>query len=352
MTAVDGLGGHDAATMRAVLTPTSTTEYELPVSRVPRPEPAAGEVLMRVAAAGVNRADLMQCRGEHPPPIGATNVLGLECSGVVVATGAGVSPDCRGQAVCALIPGGGYAEYVAVPAGLVMELPAGMTFEEGAALPEAAATAWHNVFTRGGLQRGEQLLVHAGTSAVGAMAIQVAAAAGAHVSATARTEDGLDFCRARGAENVYLTGSPTDGADGWSAGPVFDVVLDLLGGPYLSRNVAALRRRGRLVAVGLLSGRHGSVDVDEILRRDLTIVGSGLRALPPAEKVEIVAALRTHVLPLHERDALRLPIEAAYPLDSAAAAHARLEAGGSRGKVVLRIDTDGDVKADQRKTTP
>lgn len=337
--------------MRAVLTPTVNAGHELPISWVPRPQPAAGEVLVKVAAAGVNRADLMQRRGEHPPPAGATSVLGLECSGVVVATGPGVPSGLEGQRVCALVTGGGYAEYVTVPASLVLQLPAGVTFEEGAALPEAAATTWSNLFNLGRLERGEKLLVHAGTSAVGAMAIQVAAASGVHVAATARTEDGLDFCRARGAAEVYRLGADTDPDDTWSRSPRFDVILDLLGGPYLSRNLSALRRRGRLVLVGLLSGRHGPVDVDQILRRELTIVGSGLRGLPLAEKAEIVAAVKNKVVPLLETDALRLPIEATYSLDSAAAAHARLEAGKTRGKVVLRINSDEFINTERKTTT-
>lgn len=313
----------------------------LTITRMPRPEPRRGEVLIQVMAAGVNRADVMQCRGHHPPPAGVTPVLGLECAGTVVAVGPGTSAALVGRRVCALLSGGGYAEFVAVPADLTLPIPDGMSFTDAAALPEAVATAWSNLFLQARLRPGERVLVHAGTGGVGTVAIQLAAAVGAEVSATARTPDGVQYCLDLGADDAGLLGEQSDVDPWWSRGQ-FDVVLDLLGGPYLQRNLAALARRGRLAQVGLLAGSEGTVDLECLLRGQLTILGSGLRMRPDDEKALILREVGERFWSLAETGEVGLPVDAVFPFEQAEAALARVAESGTRGRVVLGIATDAD----------
>ncbi len=324
--------------MRAVEARGAGGSDVLAIVHAPRPDPKAGEVLIEIAAAGVNRADIMQREGRYDPPPGTdTSVLGLECAGRVVAVGEGVSADHLGQPVCALLAGGGYAEYVTVPVEQTARLPRGATWEQAAALPEAAATVWSNLVMRGRLATGERVLVHSGASGVGAMAIQVAVALQAEVVATVGSPEKAGFCRRLGARHVLIRGQDDFVAALSSPGERVDIVFDLVGGPYLSGNVAVLRREGRLVQVGLLGGAIGSLDLSEVLNRNLTITGSGLRNRPMAEKGRIITALQEQLWPLVERGAVRPTVDTVVPLDEVRTAHDRLEAGHIRGKVVLRV---------------
>jgi putative PIG3 family NAD(P)H quinone oxidoreductase len=309
----------------------------LSIVSLPRPEPRRGEVLIEVAAAGVNRADIMQREGRYDPPPGTdTNVLGLECAGRIVAVGPGVPDEHLGRSVCALLAGGGYADYVRVPFGQVASIPRGLTPEEAAALPEAAATVWSNLILRGGLRQGERVLVHGGASGIGAMAIQIATAVGAEVVATVGTVEKASFCRRLGAQQVFVRGEDDFVEKLSHPSARVDVVLDIVGGPYLRGNLAVLRREGRLVQVGLLGGPIGNLDLSQLLERNLTLTGSGLRSRPLEEKARIMHDLEQRMWPLVERGSVTPTVHAVLPLEEARTAHELLERGHVQGKLVLR----------------
>ncbi|MFW5471382.1 NAD(P)H-quinone oxidoreductase [Knoellia sp. CPCC 206435] len=323
--------------MKAITIPTPGGPEALVLSDVETPEPGPGEVRIRVAAAGVNRADVMQRMGHYNPPPGMTEIPGLEVSGVVDAVGVDVGEWVVGDEVCALLVGGGYAEQVVVPAGQVLPVPAGIGLVEAAALPEVACTVWSNVFLTANLQPGETFLVHGGSSGIGTMAIQLAREVGARVAVTAGSQEKLDACRELGAE-VLVNYREQDfveeirtATDGHGA----DVILDNMGAKYLPRNVDTLATAGRLVIIGLQGGVKGELDINMLLRKRGAVIATSLRARPLAEKATIVAAVREHVWPLVADGRVRPVISSRHPLSDASAAHAEMEASGHIGKILL-----------------
>ena len=292
-------------------------------------------MLVRVAAAGVNRPDIMQRQGKYPPPSGITDIPGLELSGEVVESrAAGVA---AGRVVCALVAGGAYADYCAVPAEQCLPVPASLPLAHAAAVPETYFTVWTNLFERGRLQTGETVLVHGGTSGIGTTAIQLARAFGATVIATAGSAAKCDACRALGADTAidYNTADFVAAVGEATAGRGVDVVLDIVGGDYLPRNLECLRMDGRLVQIGLIGGSRSALDLRAVLQKRLTITGSTLRPRTAAEKGAIARALQQHVWPLLERGEVRPVVHREFPLERAADAHRELEAGQVVGKLVL-----------------
>ena len=306
-----------------------------PVTR-PVPVPRAGEVLVRVAAAGVNRPDIMQRMGKYPPPPGASDIPGLEISGEIVM--AADSEAWRvGQPVCALVTGGGYAEYCAVPAVQCLRIPAPVPERHAAAIPETFFTVWTNLFDRGRLLTGERVLIHGGTSGIGTTAIQLARAFGATALATAGSEAKCMACRHLGATHAinYHEEDFVAAVREATAGDGVDVVLDIVGGDYLPRNLECLRLHGRLVQIGLIGGSRSSIDLRAILQKRLTLTGSTLRARTPEEKGAIARDLERAVWPLLDRGEVHPVVHAEFPLERAADAHRELESGHVIGKVVL-----------------
>jgi putative PIG3 family NAD(P)H quinone oxidoreductase len=304
---------------------------------VPDPEPAEGQVLLDVVATAVNRADLLQRQGLYPPPPGASEIIGLECSGTVAALGPGVEGPEVGQEVCALLAGGGYATRVAVPAGQVMPRPDRLGLVEAAALPEVAATVWSNVMMVAGLRTGDTFLVHGGAGGIGTFAIQLAAALGARVFATAGSADKVALCTELGAvvainyreqDFVEVVKEATDGAG-------VDVVLDNMGASYLARNVAALATEGRLVVIGLQGGTTAEIDLNLLMRKRAAVVGTTLRSRPVGEKSTICAAVVEHVWPLVADGTIRPVVGRTLRLAEAAEAHRLMESGESTGKILL-----------------
>ncbi|WP_323021263.1 NAD(P)H-quinone oxidoreductase [Pararhodobacter sp.] len=300
------------------------------------PVPGAGEIVIRVAYAGVNRPDALQRAGSYAPPPGASDLPGLEASGVVVALGAGVTRWRIGDEVCALLPGGGYAEYVATPAAHALPVPEGLGLRAAACLPETFFTVWTNVFDRGRLQAGERFLIHGGTSGIGTTAIQLAAARGARVFATAGSDDKCQACLDLGAERAinYRT---EDFVDAMRAEGGANLILDMVGGDYLPRNVKALADDGRLVQIAFLSGPSVELNFAQVMVRRLTITGSTLRPRSVAAKAAIAQALEAEVWPLLATGRVAPVIDSEFPLDEAAAAHARLETSAHVGKIVLKV---------------
>jgi putative PIG3 family NAD(P)H quinone oxidoreductase len=304
------------------------------------PEPTVGdhEVLIRVTAAGVNGADLSQRRGHYNPPPGAPDWLGLEVSGEVAAVGSTVSEWTVGDAVCALLAGGGYAEFVAVDAGLVLPVPTGVDLVEAAGLPEVAATVWSNVYGHARLRAGETLLVHGGSSGIGSMAIQLGAATGAHVITTAGSPEKVAFCRRLGAEVAIdytqqdFVEVVADATDGRGA----DVVLDIVGGDYLERNIHALAREGRIMEIASRRG-PSTFDINQLMMKRGLIWATTLRSRPLAEKVAIIAEVRAQVWPLIEAGRVRPVIDSVWPLEDAAQAHIRMESSVHIGKILLQV---------------
>jgi len=288
-------------------------------------------------ASAVNRADLLQRQGHYPPPPGASDVLGLECSGIVSEVGEGVTEWGLGDEVCALLAGGGYAERVAVPAGQVLPKPAGVELATAAALPEVTCTVWSNVFMLARLRRGERFLVHGGAGGIGTMAIQLAARAGAQVFATAGSPAKLDLCRELGAHTA-VDYREEDFVEVLKAAGGADVVLDNMGAKYLARNLAALATDGRLVIIGLQGGAKAEIDLGRMLARRQTVFGTTLRSRPPtgpAGKAAIVAAVRHEVWPDVERGTVRPIVSRRLPMAEAADAHRLVEASEHTGKVLL-----------------
>ena len=303
----------------------------------PTPSPAAGEVLIKVAAAGVNRPDIFQRRGRYPPPPGASDIPGLEVSGVIESLGADAGDWRVGDLVCALVTGGGYAEYCVAPAPQCLPVPRGMTTVTAAALPETFFTVWTNVFQRGRLQPGESILVHGGSSGIGTTAIQLAKAKGARVFATAGSAEKCAACERLGAERAinYRDADFVAVVRALTAGRGVDVILDMVGGDYFARNIEALAVEGRLVEIATLQGVKAEVNIQTIMQRRLTITGSTLRPRPVADKGVIAAALREQVWPLLASGAVAPVVHATFPLAEAAEAHRVMESSVHIGKLLL-----------------
>jgi NADPH2:quinone reductase len=326
-------------TMSVIEAKTPGAPEVLEIATRTMPAPGAGEVLVKVAAAGVNRADLMQRQGKYPPPPGASDVLGLELSGVIVATGAAVSRWRPGDRVVALVSGGGYAEFAVVPEPQCLPVPRGLSMEEAAAIPEAFFTVWTNVFERGRLMAGESLLVHGGACGVGTTAIQLARARGARVFATAGSREKCLACERLGAERAinYRDEDFLAAVLEATGGRGVDLVLDIVGGEYVAKNLEALATDGRLVQIAFLHGPRAEVNLSPLMRKRITFTGSTLRPRTVEEKGAIARELEREVWPLIERGDVRPVLHAVFPLHDAAAAHAELEAGKHIGKIVLRM---------------
>ncbi|NWG52515.1 MAG: NAD(P)H-quinone oxidoreductase [Hydrogenophilaceae bacterium] len=308
----------------------------LTLATLPRPRPGEGEILIRVRAAGVNRPDLIQRAGLYPPPPGAPETLGLEVAGEVAALGAGVSRWRLGDQVCALLGGGGYAEYAIAHEGAALPAPAPLSFTEAAALPETVFTVWANVFESGALKNGEALLVHGGASGIGTTAIQMARAAGAVVYATAGDAEKQALCERLGARRAINYRSEDFEAVLKDEGGV-DVILDMVGAPYLQKNLNILKERGRLIYIAFLQGAKGEIDLMRIMLKRLTITGSTLRARPLAEKARLAREVENHVWPWIAAGKVRPVIDSTFPLAQAEGAHARMQAGTHAGKIVLTV---------------
>src|SRR5262249_3452806 len=307
----------------------------------PLPRPGEREVLVKVAAAGVNRPDVMQRQGLYPPPAGATDIPGLEIAGEVVALGAGATRWKIGDSVMALVVGGGYAEYCAANETHALPIPAGLTLVAAAAIPETFFTVWHNAFERGRLRAGETLLVHGGSSGIGTAAIQLAKAFGARVIATAGSAEKCDACRRLGADLAinYRAEDFVAAAKTTSNGRGADVILDMVGGDYIERNYEAAAVEGRVVQIAFQGGSKASVDFHRIMLKRLTHTGSTLRARSVADKGAIAKAVETHVLPLIAAGKVRPLTDSTFPFIQASAAHARMETSARIGKIVLTLTT-------------
>jgi putative PIG3 family NAD(P)H quinone oxidoreductase len=323
--------------MRAITIPEPGGPDALVLDEVPAPEPGAGDVLIDVVAAGVNRADVMQRLGHYPPPPGASEYPGLEVSGRVIAVGDDVQQWQPGDEVCALIDGGGYAEQVVAPAGQVLPVPVGVSLVDAAGLPEVTATVWSNVFLVANIQPGQVLLVHGGSSGIGTMAIQLATSVGARVAVTAGSREKLDFCASLGADFLvnYREEDFVERVRELTGGHGADVILDNMGAKYLARNVDLLAPGGRLVTIGLMGGRKAELDLGMLLAKRGAVIATSLRSRPPMEKAAIVAAVREHVWPLIEAGQVRPVIHSRHPLEHAADAHREMEASGHIGKILL-----------------
>ena len=311
----------------------------LRLAQRPLPSVGAGEVLIRIAAAGLNRADLLQRRGRYPPPPGAPTHLGLEVAGTIAAVGADVERLHVGERVCALLEGGGYAEYVAVDARQVLRVPDGLSLVEAASLPEACFTVWSNVFQRGALRGDETLLVHGGASGIGVMAIQLASALGATVYVTAGSDEKCRFCESLGAA-VAIDYKRQDFVAEVAARTNdrgVDVVLDIVGGLYLPRNVRALATEGRLVVIAVQSGVAGELNLLEVARKRLVVTGSLLRPRSAEFKGELRREIEAKVWPLIEAGRVKPVVDRVFSLHEAAAAHAYMESGAHKGKIVLEV---------------
>jgi NADPH2:quinone reductase len=321
-------------TMRAVeIARPGGPDVLTPVTR-PVPVPSAGQVLIRVAFAGVNRPDALQRAGAYAPPPNASDLPGLEVAGEIVAAGAGAEARI-GETVCALTPGGGYAEYVVCAAAHALPVPAGMTLDRAAALPETYFTVWSNTVMRGGLRAGERFLVHGGSSGIGTTAIQIARHLGARVWATAGSVEKCDACAALGATAINYRDA--DFVEVLQAEGGADLILDMVGGDYLPRNVRALADDGRLVQIAFLTGPKIELNFAQVMMRRLTITGSTLRPQSDLAKARIAEELATHVWPLLDAGRIGPVMDSEFALEDAAQAHARMEAGAHIGKIVLRV---------------
>ena len=305
----------------------------------PTPGAGAGEVLIAVAAAGVNRPDVMQRKGMYPPPAGASDIPGLEIAGTVVAIGEGVASLVVGDKVCALVTGGGYAEFCVAPEVQCLPVPRGLTMIEAASLPENYFTVWTNVFDRGRLARGESLLVQGGSSGIGVSAIQIAHALGSRVFATAGSPAKCAACERLGAERAinYRTEDFVEVTKSATGGRGVDVILDMIGGEYVPREIAALAEEGRLVLISTMGGAMAEIDLRAVMGRRLTITGSTLRARSSEFKGGIARSLRANVWPLLESGSVKPVVHATFPLERASEAHRLMESSEHIGKIVLTL---------------
>ena len=313
-------------------------EVLLPVTR-PVPAPSAEDILIKIVAAGVNRPDALQRAGAYAPPPDASDLPGLECAGEVVSVGAGVSRWAIGDKVCALLPGGGYAEYATTHQDHALPVPAGLSMVEAAALPETFFTVWTNVFERGCLEAGEVFLVHGGTSGIGTTAIQLAKAMGARVFATAGSAEKCAKCVELGAELAinYNDDDYVEVVKAATNGRGVDLILDMVGGTYIARNIRALAMDGRLAMIAFLGGPKAEINFAQIMTKRITVTGSTLRPRSVQDKAVIAEALREIVWPMIEAGQIAPVIDSTFPLDQAADAHRRIESSGHIGKIVLEV---------------
>ena len=323
-------------TMRAVeISEPGGPEVLRPCER-PVPQPAHGEVVLKLAYAGVNRPDALQRAGSYAPPKDASDLPGLEGAGEVMAVGDGVTDWSVGDQVCALLPGGGYAEYVATPAAHCLPVPAGMDLKQAACLPETFFTVWNNVFMRGGLKAGERFLVHGGSSGIGTTAIQLANAFGTRVFTTAGSAEKCKVCTELGAERA-INYHDEDFVEVMKAERGAHLILDMVGGDYIPRNIRALATEGRMVHIAFLQGPKVEINFALVMMKRLTITGSTLRAQSDASKAEIAEQLREKVWPLIEAGKVKPVMDSEYPLEDAATAHAHMETNKHIGKIVLKV---------------
>jgi NADPH2:quinone reductase len=325
--------------MKAVVIEGKGAPDVLQLREVPVPQPGEGEVLIKVAAAGVNRPDVLQRQGNYPAPKGHSELPGLEVSGVVAALGAGAEGLAVGDTVLALVPGGGYAEYAVAPQVCCIRKPDSMSFTDAAAIPETFFTVWHNVFERGALKAGETFLVHGGTSGIGVTAIQIAKALGARVITTVGSDEKCAAARALGADVAinYRTQDFSDVVRQETGKRGVDVILDMVGGDYIEKNIRALADDGRLVNIAYQKGSTATVDFMRVMLKRLTITGSTLRIRSNDVKAGIARALESKVMPLVASGQIKIPIDSTYPLARAAEAHARMESSAHIGKIVLTV---------------
>ncbi|WP_170529960.1 NAD(P)H-quinone oxidoreductase [Ruegeria arenilitoris] len=322
--------------MRAIEITTPGGPDVLQLTERPMPEPGHGQVVLKVAYAGVNRPDALQRAGAYDPPPGASDLPGLEASGEVVAIGSGVSGLALGDQVCALLPGGGYAEYVVTPAAHCLPVPSGLSLKQAACLPETFFTVWSNVFTRGGLKAGERFLVHGGSSGIGTTAIQLANAFGARVFVTAGSDEKCQACLDLGAERA-INYKSEDFVAAMRAEGGADLILDMVGGDYIPRNVKALAEDGRLVQIAFLQGPVVELNFALMMVKRLTLTGSTLRPQSDLAKARIAQDLHEAVWPLLEAGKVAPVMDSEFDLADAAAAHARMESSGHIGKIVLKV---------------
>lgn len=335
-TADKGNGASTVARMRAIVAESSD---QLVWQEVPDVSAGAGEVLIKVTAAGVNRADVLQAAGKYPPPPGASDIIGMEVSGVVASVGSGVTEWSVGQEVCALLAGGGYAEYVAVPAPQVLPIPGGVSLEDAAGLPEVACTVWSNLVLTAHLHEGQLLLMHGGASGIGTHAIQIARALGARVAVTAGSEEKLQTCRDLGAE-ITINYRDEDFVARLQDCGGADVIFDIMGASYLDRNLDALATDGQLLIIGMQGGLKAELNIGKLLPKRLRVIGTTLRGRPvrgPNSKGEIVAAVTESVWPMIADGRVRPIIGARMPIQQAGAAHQKLVSGEVHGKIVLTV---------------
>ncbi|MCW2813601.1 MAG: ppsC [Nocardioides sp.] len=325
--------------MRAVVADGRGGPEVLSVQEVPDVEPGPGEVAIEVAATAVNRADTLQRQGFYPPPKGASDVIGLECSGTVAALGEGVEGWAVGDEVCALLAGGGYASRVVVPAGQVMPVPAGVDLVHAGALPEVACTVWSNVFMAASLKPEESFLVHGGAGGIGTFAIQLAHALGSQVLTTGGTAEKLALCAELGADVTisYRDQEFVEVAREATGGRGVDVILDNMGAAYLGRNVDALATEGRLVVIGMQGGSKGELDLGKLLSKRGAVIATSLRGRPAAGKAVICASVVEHVWPLVADGTIRPVVEQTMPLEEVRRAHELMDAGSHTGKIVLTL---------------
>lgn len=325
--------------MKAVTLPEFGDIDVLTIAEVPDPTLRPGEVLIDVAAAGVNRADLLQRQGNYPPPKGESELPGLEVSGTIAELGEGVEGWSVGDEVCALLSGGGYAEKVAVPAGQLLPIPAGVSLTDAASLPEVASTVWSNVFMTANLQPGQTLLVHGGGSGIGTMAIQLAKQIGARVAVTAGSAEKLEFCKELGADILinYRDDDFVEKLKKATDGHGADVILDVIGAKYLDRNLSAMATNGRLVIIGMQGGVKGELNIGKLLAKRGAVIATSLRARPLEEKATIVASVREHIWPLVESGDVRPIVHTTLPLDEVKQAHQILQDSSHTGKVLLTV---------------
>ena len=327
------------ATMRHIAVPTAGPPDVMTMAEGPVPAPRAGEVLVEVAYAGVNRPDCAQRAGTYPPPPDASPILGLEVAGRIVACGAAVKDWQRGDEVCALAPGGGYPQYCVAPAAWCLPIPRGLSLEQAASLPETYFTVWNNVFDRARLVKGELFLVHGGTSGIGLTAIQLAKAFGATVFTTAGSAEKVAFCRSMGADHAidYHTQDFEAEIARITKKRGIDVILDMVGGDYIEKNLKSLALEGRLVQIAFMKNSRVECDWRRIMLKRLTVTGSTMRASPFERKAELARELRSDVWPLFERGALKTVIHATFRLAEAAKAHALMESSQHIGKIMLAV---------------
>lgn len=325
--------------MRAITISAPGGPDVLTLEEVPDPSPGPGEVLIDIAAAGLNRADLLQRQGLYPPPPGAPPYPGMECSGTVAAVGEGVTQWKPGDQVCALLGGGGYAEKVVVEAGHVLPVPDGVGLVEAAGLPEAACTVHSNVVTLGRLSAKETFMIQGGASGIGTFAIQLGRALGTTVACTAGTQAKLERCRELGASLAisYRDQDFVAELSEFTSGRGADVILDVMGASYLMRNISALASNGRLVIIGMQGGTRTEIDLNALLRKRASVIATTLRARPSHEKTAIVAAVREQVWPLVANGQVRPVIDTIVPLAEARRAHELMEAGAHTGKILLSV---------------